>query len=268
MIELRSAKEIEEMRPAGRFVAEVLQTASEYSTPGRNLLEIDELVHQMIADRGAESCYVNYAPSFGDGPFGHYICTSVNDAVLHGVPFDYTLQPGDLLSLDFACSVNGWVADSAVSFVVGGEGVVQAKDGAFTALSGVDHLLNVTRHALELAIPVARVGNRIGDISATIGEFCYDQGFGVNVEFGGHGVGRVMHGDPHIPNDGKRGRGIKLRPGLVIAIEPWLLETTDEIYIDDADGWTIRSGDGSVGAHFEHTIAVTDGAPIILTAWD
>jgi methionyl aminopeptidase len=262
MIELRSAKEIEEMRPAGRFVAEVLQTASAEAKPGVNLLELDDLVRKMIFKRGATSCYVNYAPSFGEGPFGHYICLSVNDAVLHGMPYDYELEPGDVLSLDFACSVNGWVADSAVSLVVGA-----AEDSSL--ISGeVEHLFSTTKRALELGIDRARAGLRIGDISAAIGTHCKENGFLVNMEFGGHGVGRIMHGDPHIPNDGKADRGARISPGLVIAIEPWLLMSTDEIYIDDADGWTIRSEDGSVGAHFEHTVAVTENGPQILTAWE
>jgi methionyl aminopeptidase len=262
LIEIRTAKEVEEMRPAGRFVAQVLQTLNDEVKVGMNLLEIDERVHQMISKRGAESCYVDYAPSFGEGPFGHYICTSVNDAVLHGMPFDYELQEGDLLSLDFACSVNGWVADSAFSIIMG-----EAENPKLRTPS-LDKLMTTTAHALELGIDAARFGNRIGDISAAIGEYCIDQGYEINTDYGGHGVSHIMHGDPHIPNNGKAGRGYKLRPGLVIAIEPWLLETTDEIFTDEDDGWTICSDDGSFGAHFEHTIAVTDGDPLILTAWD
>jgi methionyl aminopeptidase len=261
-IEIRTMREIEEMRPAGKFVAEVLQTLNGLIKPGMNLLEIDDITHKMIDQRGAISCYVDYAPAFGEGPFGHYICTSVNDAVLHGIPHDYTLVTGDVLSLDFACSVNGWVADSAFTTVVG------ASDQFGGVPEDVRKLMNTTQHALELGISVARAGNRIGDISATIGDYCHSQGYSINTDYGGHGVGRIMHGDPHVPNDGIAGRGHKIRPGLVIAIEPWLLNSTDEIYTDSADGWTIRSEDGSIGSHFEHTIAVTDSVPIILTAWD
>ncbi|MDR1862198.1 MAG: type I methionyl aminopeptidase [Candidatus Ancillula sp.] len=262
MIEIRSKSEIEEMKPAGKFVAEVLQALNSTVKHGMNLLEIDEIVHSMIAKRGAKSCYVDYEPSFGVGPFGHYICTSVNDAVLHGKPFDYTLQRGDLLSLDFACSVNGWVADSAFSILIGED------EDPKLRTAEIDNLMQTTQEALQIGIDTAVVGNRVSDISASIGDFCSERGFLINTEFGGHGVGRIMHGDPHIPNDGVAGRGYKLRPGLVVAIEPWLLMTTDEIYIDEQDGWTIRSDDGSLGAHFEHTIAVTDAAPVILTAWD
>ncbi len=262
MTELKSSREIEEMKPVGRFVAEVLQTVSVSVRPGTNLLEIDEQVRKTIFKKGATSCYVDYAPSFGDGPFAHYICTSVNDAVLHGRPHDYELVAGDLLSLDFACSLNGWVADSATSLVVG------ADADASLVTAEVSHLMSTTETALKLGIENACAGLRIGDISATIGEYCKTNGFKVNTEFGGHGVGRVMHGDPHIPNDGKADQGTRIRPGLVIAIEPWLLMSTDKIYIDDEDGWTIRSSDGSLGAHFEHTVAVTESGPVVLTAWD
>ena len=262
MIEIRSRNDIEQMRPAGKFVAEILQTLNGHVQVGTNLLEIDEITRKMIAKKGATSCYVDYAPSFGEGPFGHYICTSVNDAVLHGRPYDYALQAGDLLSLDLALSLNGWVADSAFSMVVG------AGDNPALITEEVQHLMDTTKTALDIAIAAAKLPNRIGDISASVGDFCHQQGFLVNTDFGGHGVGRIMHADPHVPNDGKPGRGYKLKPGLVVALEPWLLMSTDEIYTDEADGWTIRSEDGSLGAHFEHTIAVTDSEPIILTAWD
>ena len=252
MIELRSPAEIEQMRPAGRFVAEVLAAVSEAADVGVNLLDLDALAHRMVKDRGAESCYIDYHPSFGAMPFGKVICTSVNDAVLHGLPHDYKLRDGDLLSLDFAASVDGWVADSAVSLVVG------------TPREEDLRLIDVSRRALDAGIAAARVGNRIGDISAAIAAVARGAGLSVNTDFGGHGVGRTMHGDPHVPNDGRPGRGLPLRQGLVIAIEPWFLHTTDQIYTD-RDGWTLRSSDGSRGAHSEHTVAVTDGDPLVLT---
>ncbi|WP_299055368.1 type I methionyl aminopeptidase [uncultured Nocardioides sp.] len=252
MIELRTPAQIEEMRPAGRFVAEVLDALRDAADVGVNLLELDALAHRMITERGAESCYIDYHPSFGASPFGKVLCTSVNDAVLHGLPHDYALKDGDLLSVDFAVAVDGWVADSATSVVVG------------TPRDEDLRLIDTSERALEAGIAAARAGNRIGDISAAIAQVARAEGLAINTQFGGHGVGRTMHGDPHVPNDGKAGRGFPLKPGLVIAIEPWFLHTTDEIYTDD-DGWTLRSGDGSRGAHSEHTIAVTDGDPIILT---
>jgi methionyl aminopeptidase len=255
VIELRSPAEIEQMRPAGWFVAEVLTTLEQAAGVGVNLLELDALAHDLIRDRGAESCYLDYHPSFGAMPFGKVLCTSVNDAVLHGLPHDYTLRDGDLLSLDFAAAVDGWVADSALSLVVG-----------TPAQQDLD-LIDVTRRALDAGIAAALAGNRIGDISAAIGGVARAAGLEVNLEFGGHGVGRTMHGDPHVANDGRPGRGYPLRPGLVIAIEPWFLHTTDRIYTD-RDGWTIRSIDGSRGAHSEHTIAITEDGPLVLTRRD
>ena len=252
MIELRTPAQIEAMKPAGRFVAEVLVALRDAADVGVNLLDLDRLAHEMIKVRGAESCYIDYHPSFGASPFGKVLCTSVNDAVLHGLPHDYALKDGDLLSLDFACSVDGWVSDSALSLVVG---TPREQDLA---------LIDVATRALEAGIAQARVGNRLFDISAAVGDVARAAGLGVNLQFGGHGVGRTMHGDPHVPNDGRPGRGLKLKPGLVIAIEPWFLQTTDQIFTD-ADGWTLRSADGSRGAHMEHTVAITDDGPLVLT---
>lgn len=253
MIELRTPAEVEAMKPAGRFVAEVLRATSAAAKVGVNLLELDRIAHDLIRTAGAVSSYIDYHPSFGASPFGKVICTSVNDAVLHGLPHDYRLRDGDLLSLDFAAAVDGWVADSAVSFVVGSP---RAEDL---------RLIDTTRRALDAAIAVAHPGNKIGDLSAAIAAVAHGEGYSINTDFGGHGVGRTMHGDPHVPNDGRPGRGYPLRPGLVIAIEPWFLETTDRI-VTDADGWTLRSADGSRGAHSEHTIAITEDDPIVLTA--
>lgn len=253
MIELRTPSEIDQMRPAGRFVAEALCRLADAADVGVNLLELDALAHEMIRDRGAESCYIDYHPSFGGSPFGKVLCTSVNDAVLHGLPHDYRLRDGDLLSLDFAVSVDGWVCDSALSVIVG------------TPRPEDVRLIDTTTRALEAAIAAARPGGRVGDISAAIASVAKSAGYSVNTQFGGHGVGRTMHGDPHVPNDGRAGRGFPLHPGLVIAIEPWLLETTDVIYTDP-DGWTLRSADGSRGAHMEHTVAITADGPIVLTA--
>ena len=253
MIELRTPAEIEQMKPAGRFVADVLTSLQKAADVGVNLLELDALAHQMIRERGAESCYIDYHPSFGAMPFGKVLCTSVNDAVLHGLPHDYVLADGDLLSVDFAASVDGWVSDSALSVVVG------------TAAQQDLDLIDTASRALDAGIAAAQAGSRIGDISAAISAVAHADGLSVNTDFGGHGVGRTMHGDPHVPNDGRAGRGYPLKPGLVIAIEPWFLQTTDVLWTDP-DGWTLRSGDGSRGAHMEHTIAITEDGPLVLTA--
>lgn len=253
MIELKTPREIEQMRPAGRLVRDVLQRLTEVAEVGTNLLDLDAIAHDMIRAAGGTSCYIDYHPSFGASPFGKVLCTSVNDAVLHGLPHDYRLRDGDLLSVDFAVSVEGWVCDAARSFVVGTPDPEDLR------------LIDTTERALAAAIEVARPGKKIGDIGAAIAAVARGEGYSINTDFGGHGVGREMHGDPHVANDGRAGRGMPLRPGLVIAIEPWFLATTDEIYTDP-DGWTLRSVDGSRGAHSEHTVAITDGDPIILTA--
>ena len=253
MIELFNTTEIEKLEVAGAFVADVLTALRETADVGVNLLELDALAEKMIAERGAVSCYVDYHPSFGAMPFGKVLCTSVNDAVLHGLPHDYRLQDGDLLSVDYACADDGWVADSATSLEVG---TARPEDLA---------LIETTERALDAAIEAARPGNRLGDISHAIGQVAHAAGLTVNLEFGGHGVGRTMHGDPHVPNNGRPGRGLVLQPGLVIAIEPWFLHTTDRIWTDP-DGWTIRSADGSRGAHSEHTVAITEEGPKVLTA--
>ncbi|MEV6067218.1 type I methionyl aminopeptidase [Nocardia sp. NPDC052001] len=252
MVELKSAAEIDRMRVTGEFVANVLSELHERARPGVNLLDLEAHVRERIRERGAVSCYWDYSPSFGRGPFRNTVCLSVNDAVLHGLPFDYTLADGDVLTADLAVGIDGWVADSAVTTIVGTPDAADAR------------LVRATEEALDAAISVALPGNRIGDISAAIGGVAESYGYPVNTEFGGHGLGRTMHEDPHIPNTGRAGRGFILRPGLTIAIEPWFARTTDRI-VTDPDGWTIRSADGSRTAHSEHTIAITESGPRILT---
>ncbi|MDR2799243.1 MAG: type I methionyl aminopeptidase [Bifidobacteriaceae bacterium] len=253
MIELKSPEEIEKMATAGQFIANTLQYLKRETKVGTNLLEIDNMCKEQIQKAGAKSSYVDYAPDFGSGPFGHWICTSVNDAVLHGIPHDYKLKDGDLLSLDLAVSIDGWTVDSAISFIVGDN--KSANDLK---------LISTTETALEKGIEVAKIGNRISDISYTIGKYLKSEGYKVNTDFGGHGVGRTMHEEPHIPNDDKKGRGYVLASGMTFAIEPWILETTGNYRYSD-DGWTLLSANGSRGSHSEHTIAITEKGPRILT---
>ena len=230
----------------------MLAELGDLAAVGVNLLDLEHHARRRIKERGAESCYWDYAPSFGNGPFRNVVCLSVNDAVLHGLPHSYKLRDGDLLSMDMAVSIDGWVADSAHSVIVGTPDEEDLR------------LIRATEVALEAAIEVAQPGNRLGDISATIGAVAADYGYPVNLRFGGHGLGRTMHEDPHVPNNGRRGRGLKLRPGLTIAIEPWFARGTDKI-VFDSDGWTIRSADGSRTAHSEHTVAITETGPLVLT---
>ena len=253
MIEALSPTRQALAKETGALVADILQTLKTRSAVGTNLLDIDGWAETMILAAGAVSCYVDYAPSFGRGPFGHYICTSVNDAVLHGLPHDYALADGDLLSLDLAVSLNGVVADSAISFVVGDSLPLESLA-----------MIAATERALEAGIAAAGPGARVGDISHAIGSVLHEAGFQVNTEFGGHGVGTTMHQDPHIANSGRPGRGYRLQPGLLLALEPWVMADTAEL-VTDADGWTLRSATGCPTAHSEHTIAITDDGAEILT---
>ncbi|KZM35465.1 type I methionyl aminopeptidase [Oerskovia enterophila] len=253
MIEILNPTELAQARETGALVAHVLQTLKARSTVGTNLLDVDRWAQAMITEAGAQSCYVDYAPSFGRGPFGHYVCTAVNDAVLHGMPHDYTLADGDLLTLDLAVSLGGVAADSALSFVVGGSEPPESLA-----------LIGATERALAAGIAAARPGARVGDISHAIGSVLGEAGYPINTEFGGHGIGSTMHQDPHVANTGRPGRGYRLRPGLLLALEPWVMEDTAEL-VTDADGWTLRSATGCRTAHSEHTIAITDEGAEILT---
>ena len=252
MIELKSAEEIGRMAVSGQFVGELLAELRGAATVGVNLMDLEHLARRRISERGADSCYWDYAPSFGRGPFRNVLCLSVNDAVLHGLPHDYVLLDGDLLSIDMAVGIDGWAADSALSVIVGAADPADLK------------LIEATEAALTAAITAAQPGGRLGDISAAIGEVARSYGYGVNNEFGGHGIGRTMHEAPHVPNSGRARRGMKLEPGLTLAIEPWFCRSTDKIKFDE-DGWTIRSADGSRTAHSEHTVAITASGPEVLT---
>jgi methionyl aminopeptidase len=252
MIEILTPAELPRARAAGALVADILQTLRGRTTVGTNLLDLDRWAAEMIAAAGATSCYVDYAPSFGRGPFGHHICTAVNDAVLHGLPHDRALADGDLLTLDLAVVHQGYAADSAISFVVG---TSRPKESVA--------LIETTERALAAGIAAARPGARLGDLSHAIGSVLTEAGYPINLDFGGHGIGSTMHQDPHVANDGRPGRGYALRPGLLLALEPWVMVDTDEL-VTDADGWTLRSATGCRTAHSEHTIAITaDGVEIL-----
>jgi methionyl aminopeptidase len=253
MIEILSPAEVDRARKTGALVGTILQTLKGRAEVGTNLLDIDQWTKAMITDAGAQSCYVDYEASFGRGPFGHYICTAVNDAVLHGKPTNYALADGDLLTLDLAVLLDGVAADAAISFVVGDTQPAESLA-----------LIAATERALAAGIAAAIPGARIGDISNAIGTVLKAAGYPVNLEFGGHGIGSTMHQDPHVANAGRPGRGYKLRPGLLLALEPWVMQDTDTL-ITDPDGWTLRSATGARTAHTEHTIAITEAGPEILT---
>jgi methionyl aminopeptidase len=254
MVELKTAGEIEAMAAAGRVVALALAAVRDNAAAGVGLRELDEVARGVLHDAGASSPFLNYQPAFAATPYPGVVCLSVNDAVLHGIPTGYRLREGDLLSVDCGATLDGWTGDAAISF---GVGTISDDDA---------HLIERTGHALRVAIATARDGARIGDVSNAIGRVAREAGYGLHTDFGGHGVGHTMHEDPHIPNDGRPGRGMRLRAGMTIAIEPWFMAGGRDAYRIDEDGWTLRSADGSRGAHFEHTIAITDDEARVLTS--
>jgi methionyl aminopeptidase len=254
MVELKTRGEIDAMAAAGQVVASALAAVREHAGLGVTLTSLDKIARDVLAESGARSPFLGYQPAFARAPFPAVICTSVNDAVLHGIPCPYRLADGDLLSIDCGAVLDGWAADAAVSFTVGG---TRPQD---------QQLIDGTNTALRDGIAAAVAGARIGDISAAIAAVGRASGYGISTDFGGHGVGRSMHEEPSVPNDGRPGRGMRLQPGLVIAIEPWFVAGGRDRYRIDRDGWTIRSTDGTRGAHAEHTIAITSDGPRILTA--
>jgi methionyl aminopeptidase len=253
VVELKSPAEIEAMRPAGRVVATALAQMRKQAAVGVSLLELDEVARAVLAEHGATSPFLHYQPSFAHTPFPAVICSSVNDAALHGIPSRYRLADGDLLSIDFGATLNGWTGDAAISLTVG------------TPRPDDLRLIDAAERALAAGIAKAVPGGRLGDVSAAIGAVARKAGYGLHTDFGGHGVGHTMHESPSVPNDGKAGRGMKLEPGLVIAIEPWFMAGGEDSYWVDPDGWTLRTGDGSRAAHVEHTVAITADGPRILT---
>ena len=253
MIELRTPGELDAMRAAGAVVAEMLAAVRAAAAPGVRLSQLDGVARDVLARAGAGSPFLGYQPLSTTPPFPGVVCLSVNDVALHGIPTPQPLEDGDLLSVDAGAILDGWVGDSAITFSVGTGTVADAR------------LVDTAEEALRAGIAAAVVGGRLGDVSAAIGAVGRAGGCGINTDHGGHGVGRRMHEEPHVPNEGRAGRGVRLRAGLVIAIEPWFLAGGDDGYRVDADGWTLRSADGSRAAHVEHTVAVTDDGPRILT---
>ncbi len=254
MVEIKTPAEIDAIGAAGQVVARVLAAARAIAAPGTRLAELDEAARGVLADAGATSPFLGYRPESARVPYPAAICVSVNDAAQHGIPGRRRLADGDLVSVDAGAVLDGWTADAAVSFTVGPPRAPDAR------------LISVTGDALAAGIAAAVPGARTGDISAAIGAIGRAAGYGICPHFGGHGVGRAMHEDPHIPNEGTPGRGHRLVPGLVIAIEPWFMAGGGDGCRIDGDGWTVRSADGSRAAHAEHTVAVTAAGPRVLTA--
>lgn len=254
MVELKTDAELDVMREAGRVVATALAEVRAHAEVGVSLLELDAVAANVLAKAGATSPFLGYRPHFAPTPFPAVICASVNEAVVHGIPDGYLLRDGDLVSIDFGACVDGFHGDAAISFTVG------------TARPADVTLIETTRTALEAGIAAAVPGARLGDVSHAIGSVARAAGYGMLDGYGGHGIGRAMHEAPSVPNEGRPGRGLTLRPGLAIAIEPMFLAGGGDAYVTAPDGWTLRTADRSRAAHIEHTIAITDDGPKILTA--
>ncbi|MER6038255.1 MULTISPECIES: type I methionyl aminopeptidase [unclassified Streptomyces] len=254
MMDLKTDTSIDAMHAAGQVVGRALTAVREAAGVGVSLLELDEVARDVLREAGASSPFLGYRPSFAPTPFPGVICASVNDAIVHGIPTRQRLSDGDLVSIDCGAELDGWVGDSAISFVVGRPSPADLR------------LVETAERALAAGIEAARVGNRVGDIAHAVGRVCRAAGYGIPAGFGGHGVGRRMHEEPDVPNEGRPGRGVPLRHGMVLAIEPMLIGSGKDAYYEAGDGWTLRTSDGSRAAHAEHTVAVTDDGPRILTA--
>jgi methionyl aminopeptidase len=249
MVTLKSPREIEVMRRSGQITAGVLTELMKAVRPGISTEELDRLAERRIRDAGGIPTFKGY------NGFTGTICASVNDEVVHGIPGSRVLREGDLFSIDIGTTLDGYVSDSAVTVAVG------------SVTQEARRLLDVTQECLTVGIEQMQRGNHVGDIGAAIQAHAERHGYGVVRELVGHGVGRAMHEEPQVPNYGQRGRGIELRPGLVLAIEPMITAGSPKIRIL-GDGWTVVTADGKLAAHFEHTIAVTEDGPKILTLRD
>ncbi|HEX3733162.1 MAG TPA: type I methionyl aminopeptidase, partial [Mycobacteriales bacterium] len=238
---------------AGRIVAQALTAVKAQADMGVSLRELDRIAADVISDAGAKPAFLGYHPRWASTPFGGVICASVNDAVVHGVPNDYQLSSGDLASIDCGAFLDGWCGDAAISFIVG------------TAAPVDTALIEAADAALAAGIAAAQPGAHVGDIGHAISAHVRAAGYGMLADHGGHGIGRAMHESPHVPNEGTGGHGMLLEPGLVIAIEPMLIIGGTDDYYTGADGWTLLTASGARAAHSEHTVAVTEDGPIVLT---
>jgi methionyl aminopeptidase len=250
---LKSRREIAKMREAGKVVNAVLDAVEVACVPGTTTAELSRIAERELKRAGARSAFVGYGPR-GQPPYPAVLCTSINNVVVHGIPRrDVALAEGDVIGVDFACFLDQYCADAARTVAVG---VVSAPARA---------LLDTTREALARAIERCVPGGRLGDLGAAVQSLAESRGYSVVRDLVGHGIGRAMHEPPNVPNYGTLGRGLRLSPGLVVAIEPMLNAGGSDVSTL-ADGWTVVADDGSLSAHFEHTVAITDDGPLVLTA--
>jgi len=246
MVILRQPDEIAKIRASNIIVAEILKNLQERVTPGVTTLELDRYSEEMARKRGAKPAFKGYRGY----PFA--LCISINEEVVHGMPSARVLTEGDIVSLDFGVYYKGYYGDAALTVAVG---KVSTEAG---------ELMKVTEESLYLGIQQARIGNRLGDISAAVQEHVEKAGFSVVKDFVGHGIGRSLHEEPQIPNYGKKGRGVALKAGMVLAIEPMVNAGTYHVKVL-ADGWTVVTEDSKLSAHFEHSVAITDSGPEVLS---
>ena len=246
MVILKPASAIKKMREAGRLSALALKVGGEAVRPGVTTAEIDKAIYDFIMSQGATPSFLNL---YG---FPASACISVNDELIHGIPGNRVIKEGDIVSIDVGACLDGYHGDNAATFVAG------------TASEEAQQLLDVTKQSLYKGIEMAVVGNRIGDISNAVQTYCEERGYSIVREFVGHGIGRSVHEDPEVPNFGAAGHGPRLVNGMCIAIEP-MINAGTRFVSTDSNGWTVRTKDGKLSAHFEHTIAITDNGPIILT---
>ena len=247
MVQLKSHAEIEIMRRANVIVAEVLQEISEHIQPGVTTAELDERAERIIRKKGGVPAFKGY------GGFPATLCTSINEEVVHGIPSkDKVLKDGDIIGVDCGVCLEGYFGDSAGTFAVG------------KISEDASRLMKVTDEALQKAIEKAKVGNRLSDISHAVQSHVEPQGFSVVRSFVGHGIGKNLHENPQIPNFGPPGKGIRLKAGMVFAIEPMINSGGSDIVVL-SDGWTAKTSDDSLSAHFEHSVAITDSGPYVLS---
>ncbi len=253
MIIIKTPQEIEILREGGRRLATILHKVKAKVAPGVTTKELDEYAEKLIREGGDVPAFLNYRPEGAPTPFPASLCVSVNDEVVHGIPsYDRVLEEGDIVAIDLGLKHKGLFTDMALTVPVGKVSPASKK------------LMDTTEKALEIGISAAYGGNRIGDIGHAIESFVRPHKYGIVEVLSGHGVGRAIHEDPYIPNFGRAGKGEKLVPGMVVALEPMLNNGTKNVTLDD-DDYTFRTADGKKSAHFEHTILITEGEPEILT---
>lgn len=253
MIVRKSRGELEVMREGGRITAGCLKMLSENVRDGVKTSELDRMAEEYIRERGGKPEFKGFPGSPGAPNFPASICASPNAMIVHGIPGSDRLQAGDIISLDVGTRYDGFVTDSATTVRVG------------EVSKEVEGLLDITQRCLSEALDQARAGRRLGDIGHAIQSVAESRGYGVIRDLVSHGVGRKMHEDPQIPNYGRPGTGTRLLPGMTFAIEPMITLGDYDIWIDDSDGWSIYTVDGSLAAHYEHTVAVTEDGPWVLT---